>query len=139
MQIETKEYLLVFSRQNEKWWHRLMGGYNHCAIYDMREEVILEPLLNKLSIYGGMSKLFFIEHIRPEFKILHVKVRSIPKSRLIGIKPQTCASFIQYVVGIDLGTILCQKMYDILTSSKTSYLRKKGILEVKSWEPSEQV
>jgi hypothetical protein len=135
------KFKLVFSRIEEVWWHSYISGFNHCyiAIQCGFGFVTFNPLVNRLSTSMGFVQDFrHLDHLFLEFSndILEITVRPTKKNKLIGIKPQSCATLIQYICGFDVGAIRVQRLYDILTTKDTKWLSKKGILEVKKWEPS---
>ena len=105
-------YYLAFG-YSDKWYNRWLKGYTHVALILHVDGgyVGLEPLLKRCAISCGMD-------IRLDEwdEILKIKVTPTKANRLIGLRFQTCATFVQYVMGISTGAILCQTLYDRLTT-----------------------
>lgn len=131
--MQRRKFLVCFTRIDDLWWHRFFNGYNHCFV--------LIPFGDKyLQLEPGICRLFanFIESPASltNCEILSVKIRPIYKQSLIGIKPTTCSTMVQYICGFDIGAITVSRLHSKLTNTHTTLLNKAGILEVKRWEPS---
>jgi hypothetical protein len=92
--------------------------------------VLFEPLF-KGAVLDVMLNPFEFEE---DLTILRVKIKSINKNRLIKPTFQTCSTLVQYVAGINLGPITPQGLYEALTLMDAKWLKRRGVLEVKSWE-----
>lgn len=131
-----RTFLFVFTH-TDGFWGKWLKGYTHCILLEFVKDnkmIEFEPLLHGCSI--GLRDNVTKDDVRDHknFKFVEVSVTPTRKNRLIGIKRCTCATFIQYLAGINLGCITAQGLYNKLTRSDDEWLRKKGIIGVKVWE-----
>lgn len=118
-----KTYYLIFG-YSDKWYTRFLRGYTHLSVvYKIPGGyVYLNPLLSSCKIEAAASF-----GIHEDMEVLQVKVNVLKANRLIKPIFQTCATFVQYVIGISTGAFLCQSLYNRLTT------RIYRGVEVKKW------
>ena len=135
---ETKEYLFFFGH-SEGFWANTLAGFSHCYLgqpsYPFTAWVIFEPLFQEGSLYL-MPEPF---ELPVNTIALRVRIKSRYKNRLIKPTFQTCSTLVQYMAGIDLGTITPQGLYEALTLSDDKWLKRRGVLEVSEWVKSLEV
>ena len=105
-------YYLAFG-YTDQWFDRFLKGYTHVALIMSVQggHIGMEPMLRRCHISCGL------EFDLSEWdEVLKVEVVSTRVNRLIGLRFQTCATFVQYIMGISTGSYLCQTLYERLTN-----------------------
>jgi hypothetical protein len=130
--LSVREFLIGFGK-SEGYWAQTLKGFSHCfvgeIVCDGQALILFEPLFKEAVLDVMLRPFAFDEHL----VMIRMKVKSKNKNRLIKPTFQTCSTLIQYVAGINLGTITPQGLYDALTLSDAEWLKSKGILEVTEW------
>lgn len=105
-------YYLAFG-YTDKWYNRFLPGFTHVALIMPIDGgyIGIEPALRRCHISCGVD----FNH-KEWAEVLKVEVISLKANRLIGVKFQTCATFVQYIIGISTGSYLCQTLYERLTN-----------------------
>lgn len=134
-----REYYLIFGYSDIKgWYDRFLDGYTHVTLAQHIVPTylsVIEPMDH--AAITGIIRISELAQMKG--KILHLKTNVTRKSKLIKPTIQTCATLIQYMMGINLGVITCQSMYDRLVNKDSKWLRKRGVLEVKEWAERQKV
>lgn len=130
----NRRFYLIFGYSDIKAWYScFLDGYTHVTLAQTCNlgvvTVIMEPLDHACMI--GIKAIS--EPPTLKGKVLEVFISVSRKSKLIKPTIQTCATLIQYIMGINLGVITCQSMYDRLVNKDSEWLRKRGVLGVKEW------
>lgn len=126
---------LIFCR-TASFWNRYIPGFNHVILvkkaHDYHHAFLwVEPL-----IWIANICLFHSEKDIPVKKgdvVVQLNIDYTFENRLLRPILQTCATLVQYLVGISLGCMFVQSLYNKLTTSSKEYLLKKGIKGVKVW------
>lgn len=131
---EKSTILLLFTRVERPKALKEIKGYNHVAFgYQLTNEALLviEPALQ-----GANIDFVYVDELAAkaaEIEILELDVRFTFSTKLFKEQFETCATFVQYLAGIDLGATLAQTLYNRLTKKSLAYLNNKGITEVRKW------
>jgi|ERR1700679_2560765 len=118
-------YYLAFGH-TDGWYGKYLTGYTHLSMGVKVNGVYvqLHPTHHNCVVDIG-SRL----SLKWWDSALQITVEKVTRrNRLIKLNLQTCATFAQYVMGIDTGAYLCQTLYDRLTT------RKYPGVEVVKWE-----
>lgn len=107
-----RTYYLAFG-YTDRWYDKWLKGYTHVAVIARVNGALvgIEPINKHCFLYAGNEIILSNWN-----EVLKVEVRSSKANQLIGLKFQTCATLVQYIMGIKTGAYLCQTLYDRLTA-----------------------
>jgi len=128
--------------KTDLWYVKYIPGFNHvCLLEYMNDELVVgyEPLMIGCSTIFRDAPTSQEMEYWADWTIVEVSVVTTRANRLIGPIFQTCATIVQYLAGISLGCVLVNSLYKKLTSSKTEWLKDKGIQGVKIWQKQPRV
>lgn len=128
-----RKVLLIFSRDESRWFNRIQRGYNHVAMAEVFGEflVIVEPLFRGATI---MYRTLPTQYEWDGYAVLELDIIPSRGNKLIRPLIQTCATFCQYLCGFDLHTIWVQTLYERLTRGCSTWnLEEFGIRRVTQW------
>jgi hypothetical protein len=141
---KRRKVIFIFQHGN-MWYCKLFRGFTH-VILGWRHEnglmTFVEPCdkaSQVLSLDGNWyNHLKSTLKISDKMRVLEVAVNVTRESRLIHWLPkrQSCTTIVQYLVGISLGVVTPQGLYDKLTKKDSGWLKERGIMEVIEWEES---
>ena len=139
----TREFLFFFGKNGGSWCS-IISGFTHVYLAEFIDEskqklIVFDPLFTGGYMYptdiDEVAKLHNDEKNLVSYEtVLRVKVQPTSGNRLLKPTLQTCATLVQYMAAISLGSITCQGLYECLINDDHDWLLKKGILEVKPWE-----
>lgn len=136
---ENNTVLLLFTRVYKPAGLRHIKGFNHVALGWLIPERPEVMLLIEPAMQGVNFDFVHVEEILKEaIEVLEVDLKFTFTQKLFKEELQTCATFVQYFAGFDVGATLVQTLYDRLTEKSKAYLSKRGILEVRKWELKQQ-
>ena len=125
----SRIYYLNFS-YTDCWYGKILKGYTHVDLIARTNKAFVElsPLASRCFILVGDE----VTIDKPE-GFLRVRVAHSSRAQLIKPTIQTCTTFVQYVMGINVGAFLCQTLYDRLTTKQypgieVTKWQRKGIL-----------
>lgn len=103
-------YYLAFG-YSDRWYDKWLRGYTHVALIAKYETlyIAMQPVHKCCYLMIGASVKF-----ENWPAMLKVRVTPTKANRLIGLRFQTCATFVQYIMGISTGALLCQTLYERL-------------------------
>lgn len=117
VKVMRRKFLLCFCHiPNPPWYYRFLKGYNHVYAYEQLSSdclVLLDPLHDHLHLKVLPT---CIEDIRPllDHESCYLEVQRNKQPRLIGLKFQTCATFLQYLCGFNVHAYTAQGLYNAL-------------------------
>jgi hypothetical protein len=141
----TKQATLLFTHTTT-WWDKILPGYTHvCLMMHESEEdengmvkiTYCDPLTRKSFMSPGCIYLESMTSLLlPKRAMITITYKP---NRVNLIRPvQTCATIVQYLLGINLGATTVNSLYNKLTTKHLNWLAKKGITGVKIWQRSLQ-
>ena len=129
---KMKTYLFIFS-YSPHWWNRWLKGYTHVCIAEKIDNaliIVFEPTLARCET---MLRALPMAKEWDRFEVLEVTVLPTKRNRLIKFMFQTCATFVQYLAGFDVGALTAEGLYKKLTRKTDAWLSFRGIIGVEQW------
>jgi len=126
-----REFLLSFSRCG-RWIDRFTNGYTHVKLGQLlpgedREIIWFNPTFETGLVYL-QSRC-----VGEKTKGLYVSTVAQEKQAVCRFGIQTCATLVQYLMGINLGVWTPQGLYNELTMECEQRLYEQGVQEVRPW------
>ncbi len=114
----------------EKIFHKIWGGFTHSSLVEHKTDyfISVNPLLIGAQIEAGFDVV-----VPENSRVYQIKVRK-PKIRpaFMGLRFLTCATFIQWCMGIKLDAILSRTLEKNLLEMPAIELNRRGVLLVKT-------
>lgn len=131
---KERRFLLLF-RRLEVPELKALRGFNHMALgwYIAADKVqVIEPAFHGANI--DIVSIKDLKAMSELVRVVEVDTTVTVGQRLFKEGFQTCATLVQYLMGIDLSVTLVQTLYERLTTYSDEYLSEHGILGVNKWE-----